>query len=131
MNRKKGFTLIEIIFSVAFLSIVSVIMLKLLFASFDMELKTDTMDVATIQVMNAIENIKSKEEGKVDHYEKLFDGKWQETRAVEDAVFRLIVEVSKTKDYEGQLYDISASMVDIDAEDTLVTIDTKHYYGRE
>lgn len=129
MKDRKGFTLIEIIFSVAFLSIVSVIMLRLLFASFDLELKTDTMDVASVQLMSLIETVKAENETQPGDLVVYYDDQWQ---LVDREEARFEVKVSKKRNikYFGVLYDIFGSVGYVDGE-TLMRIETKHYYGKE
>jgi type II secretory pathway pseudopilin PulG len=130
MNKdKKGFTLIEIIFSVAFLSVVCVIMLKLLFTSYDIEKKTDTYDVATVVIMSAIENVKSDVHIEAKELITYFDQNWQVT-TYDQAMFKMRITTKRNIKYFGVLYDIFADIEYLEGEN-LLSIQTKHYYGKE
>lgn len=128
LKNKQGFTLIEIIFSVAFLSIVSLIMLKLLFASYDLEKKIDAQDVASIKAANLIELIKSDSDVPKEqfyYYDELFN----ETTP-QEAVYTLKGSCKLNENGFGKLYDIFVQITDGEGE-VIVRLETKHYFGKE
>lgn len=131
LKSDKGFTLIEIIFSVAFLCIVSVIILRLFVASYDIETKTDLVDMATLHMVNEIESIKGLEnitENQVT-FEKHYDNMWQELSHKDNATFSVKVIATKNSKYDRGLYDIEASVIDLANNTSVVTVETKHYYN--
>ena len=129
MNNR-GFTLIEIIFSIAFLSVVSVVMLSLLATSFEVENETDMMDIAILHLSNEIEMVKAIEIGDDMMIVKYFNDSWKEVKD-NDATFILTVDVEKNNMYDRGLYDIHGQVEMIDQEDLILEIDTKHYYERK
>ncbi len=132
IKDKKGFTLIEIIFSIAFLSIVSVIVLKLFVVSYEIENKTDLMDMASIYAINEIENIKNLEIVNEDiEVNKYYDVKWSETLE-ENAEFVVKLALRKDDTYSRGLYDIEVLVLSSQSSEPLLEIKTKHYYhGKE
>ncbi|MBN2793784.1 MAG: prepilin-type N-terminal cleavage/methylation domain-containing protein [Clostridia bacterium] len=128
-KNKQGFTLIEIIFSVAFLSIVSLIMLKLLFASYDLEKHIDVQDVASIKVANLTEHIKSDYHNIQKEQLIYYDAKFNETTP-QEAVYTLKASCKKNEEGFGRLYDIFVQLTNDDGE-IIVRLETKHYFGKE
>lgn len=127
-NNKNGFTLIEIIFSVAFLSVISVIILKLLVVSYELEQATDLMDIATLHAMNEIENVKSITELEdIESYEKFYDEIWNETKE-ENATYQLSLSMDLNDQYDRGLYEIQSIVTDLIENDVVVNISTHHYY---
>lgn len=125
--NKKGFTLIEIIFSVAFLSVVSVVMLSLLVSSFEVENETDMMDIAIIHLSNEIETIKSlsiKEDMTKTMY---YDDIWQPV-SENGASFKLEVTVIQNDAFDRGLYDIQGMIYHIEDQEVILELETKHYY---
>lgn len=128
--NKKGFTLIEIIFSIAFLCIVSVVMLNLLVTSFEVENETDMMDMAIIKVTNEIENLKAIEVKEDVEIFKYYNTLWKEVKE-DQAAYVLDVSVIKNDLYESGLYDIDATILSLDDASVLVNIQTIHYYNKK
>lgn len=131
MNKNNyGFTLIEVIFSIAFLSIISVIILKLFVVSYDIENKSDLVDIASLQATNEIENIKaltSMEEDMV--IEKYYNSDWQMVSDKSDSNYLLLLEISGNDLYDRGLYDIKSSVFNTLNHDEIIQIKTKHYYN--
>ncbi len=131
LKNDKGFTLIEIIFSVAFLCIVSVIVLRLFVASYEIENKTDLVDMATLHMVNEIESIKGLESLTEDHLtvEKYYDKMWKPLSEKTDAYYFVSVIVDKNSKYDRGLYDIEASVMDLVTNESVVHVETMHYYN--
>lgn len=128
--NKKGFTLIEIIFSIAFLCVVSVVMLNLLVTSFDVENETDMMDMAIIKVTNEIENLKAIHIDEDTAVIKYYNELWKEVKE-DQASYIVDVSVTKNELYDNGLYNIDAKVSALDATSVLVTINTMHYYNKK
>lgn len=128
MKNKSGFTLIEIIFSVAFLSIVCLVMISLLFKSYDLEKKIDVQDVASIKASNVIEAIKS---GKTEIKEEqmVYYDEWFSETSKSEAVYILTARMKKNGSF-GLLYDIFVNIIDEEGN-LILRLETKHYYGKE
>ncbi len=126
MNNK-GFTLIEIIFSVAFLSVVSVVMLSLLVASFEVENETDMMDIAIIHVSNELEVVKSMKVRddfvSVNYYNEL----WKSVNE-NNAEFVITLDVKQNDSYDRGLYDINVQVLQVSEDNIIIDLNTKHYY---
>lgn len=132
IKKKEGFTLVEVIFSIAFLSIISVIILKLLIASYDVENRTDLMDMATLYMSNEIENIKNLESVDSDvDIVKYYGENWQRLDSKSEAVYVVTVNMTLNAIYDRGLYDIYASVVDLEKNDELMHINTMHYYNNK
>ncbi|MBI9015536.1 MAG: type II secretion system protein [Clostridiales bacterium] len=131
IKNDKGFTLIEIIFSVAFLCIVSVIVLKLFVASYEIENKTDLVDMATLHMVNEIESIKGLESLNEDHVtvEKYYDKMWKQLSYKTDAYYLVSVIADRNSKYDRGLYDIEASVMDLVTNENVVHVETMHYYN--
>lgn len=130
-NNEKGFTLIEIIFSIAFLSIVSVIILKLIVVSFDIEKNTDLLDIATLYAINEVEDVKSRKNIKEDSLEinKYYDNSWTLLPSTDGSSYLIKLEISKSELYQRGLYNIDAFVIDSVNKNEIVHIDTMHYYN--
>lgn len=130
MNKKGGFTLVEVIFSIAFLSIVCVIMLQLLVTSYDLENETDMMDVANIMLINEVEDVKGMHGLDTDFtIVKYYDINWSELISEQAAVYTLELAIKRNDLYDRGLYDITGSVSN--KTDELVRIVTKHYYNEK
>lgn len=124
MNNKKGFTLIEIIFSVAFLSIVSVIMLQLLTSAHGIEKDTDLLEVATLYAMNEIELVKGQTAVPQDlETIKYYDENWSEKD--DQARYEIKRMLIKDEAY-NRLYFVRVIVTE--GEEELVDIETKHFF---
>ncbi len=129
MNNK-GFTLIEIIFSIAFLSVVSVVMLSLLAASFEVENETDLMDMAILKVSNEIEEIKAIEINENQVIEKHYSEYWQEV-SEKEALYTLTAKIQQDVNYEQGLYDIIIDIKEVKEGAIIIATRTKHYWNRK
>jgi len=129
MNNK-GFTLIEIIFSIAFLSVVSVVMLSLLAASFEVENETDLMDMAILKVSNEIEEIKAIEINENQVIEKQYSEYWQEV-SEKEALYTLTAKIQQDVNYEQELYDIIIDIKEVKEGAIIIATRTKHYWNRK
>lgn len=125
--NKKGFTLIEIIFSVAFLSVVSVVMLSLLVSSYEIENETDMMDVAIIHLSSEIESVKSEPLSDDKSITKYYDALWFES-SESKATFKVQLQVTKDPSFDRGLYDIKGMVYHITNQEQLLELETKHYY---
>lgn len=132
IKNKKAFTLVEIIFSVAFLCVVSVIILRLFVASYEIEGKTDTVDMATLHMINEIETLKSLTylEADQERIEVYYDDSWQLSKQA-DASFQVLVVVLKNNMYGRGLYDFKASVIDLKTKESVVFLETMHYYNHK
>jgi len=131
LKNDKGFTLIEIIFSVAFLCIVSVIVLRLFVASYEIESKTDLVDMATLHMVNEIESIKGLESVTEDNFsvDKYYDQMWKPLSDQSKAYYYVSIKVDKNSEYDRGLYDIEASVIDLVTNESVVHVETMHYYN--
>lgn len=127
MNNKKGFTLVEIIFSIAFLSVISVVILKLFVVSYEIDKKTELIDIATLQAVNDIENVKSFNEFKDVKLEKYFNETWESISSSENSVYSIVLDVSKNDLYDRGLYDIEVIVLDNLLDEEIIHIETIHY----
>jgi prepilin-type N-terminal cleavage/methylation domain-containing protein len=123
--NKKGFTLIEIIFAIAVLSLISGVILKLYVAGYEIENRVDVMEIATIEAVNALENYKS------GNYEPkiYYDDLWQVQSKKEDAAFERILYV-KTDSKDERLKHLEVKIWDLNASKELYSIKTKYYFLR-
>ena len=134
MNRiiknNEGFTLIEIIFSIAFLSIVSVILLRLFVVSYEIDNNSDLMDIASLHAINEIENVKAmsniEEELEIKKY---YNSNWELLASEKNSYYFVMIKITKNDLYDRGLYDIKASVVNISNNDEIFNIDTMHYYN--
>ncbi len=129
MNNR-GFTLIEIIFSIAFLSVVSVVMLSLLATSFEVENETDLMDMAILKVSNEIEEIKAIEINENQIIEKHYSEYWKEV-SKKEAMYTLTAKIQQDINYEQGLYDIIIDIKDVKEGAVVIATRTKHYWNRK
>ncbi|MCH4890047.1 hypothetical protein EZV73_20880 [Acidaminobacter sp. JC074] len=128
--NKKGFTLIEIIFSIAFISVVSVVMLSLLATSFEVENETDLMDMAILKLSNEIEQVKALDHIEEQVIEKYYSDFWQET-SKDEAAYKLTLKIQEDTNYEQGLYDIIVDIKENKEGQVLVATRAKHYWNRK
>ncbi len=110
--KNEGFTLIEVIMSIAILSIVSAVVLQLFITSMGLNNKSRTIDVAGVYAANAIENLKALtlDEARVikqDH-EWLYDSDWQLINNNKSAQFKLVVKLRENIDVAENFYEIQS-----------------------
>lgn len=123
--NKKGFTLIEIIFAIAVLSVISSIILKMYVAGFSIENRVDTMEIATLEAVNALEDYKNGAYETKVYYDDL----WQAQSHKEDAAFERILYV-KTDSKDQRLKHLEVKIWDLTTSKVLYSIKTKHYLLR-
>ena len=123
--NKRGFTLIEIIFAIAVLSLVSAIILKMYVAGFKIENRVDVMEIATLEAINAIEDYKNGVlETKVYYYHS-----WQAQKSKKDAAYERILYVQSDSEDE-RLKHLEVKIWDMATSKELYSIKTKHYLLR-
>lgn len=108
IHRQRGFTLIEIIFSIAMLSIVSAVLLNLFISAQQLNAQAQNTSHATRIAANAIELYQND----VADYTSYYDKNWQLCQQAE-AVFYLTMKVtpSRQSDFAKQL---DVAVFDID-----------------
>lgn len=127
--KNQGFTLIEVILSIAFLSLVSVVILQLFITSQNINSDAQMKDMASFVATNAIEETKASRdlvEGQVTTY---FDEAWQPVDGKEASTYTMLVSVDKDPLYPN-LYSIQVAITTKDKE-VLITYHTKHHLKRE
>jgi hypothetical protein len=102
-------------------------MLQLLFTSYDLELKTDTLDVATVKLMNGIETVKNQEVPDARLYESFYDDLWSQIDAFEESTYKLSINLNESSTYKG-LFDIHARVYRVLDNELILKMSTKHYY---
>jgi len=133
--KNEGFTLIEVIMSIAILSIVSAVVLQLFISSMDLNNKSRTIDVAGVYAANAIENLKAltSEEARVikQDQEWLYDSDWQLINDNKSAQFKLVVKLRENTNVAENFYEIQSKMIDQKTDEVLVEYITGHYYFKK
>lgn len=131
MKKHSGFTLVEIIFSIAFLSIVSVVILQLFLSSDQLAKRAQTVNLATLYASNAIELAKAQANANdlpkttEAEIEQFFDGYWRRVPGRDGSEYRLILTMVQSKEVSGIVH-FKALVVDKEAA-TLSIIETAHY----
>ncbi len=140
LNKKDGFTLVEVIISIAVLSLISVIVLRLFVLSNEVSEKVRIEDVAGVYASNVLEICKSAPSVKDIRENPFFDKansigddglvyvlhyneKWQQTE--QDAVFELtlkILDKDKGTSLSQNLSDTSHIMFKTALYDLVVTV---------
>lgn len=130
LKNEKGFTLIEVILSIALLSIVSGIVLQLFIASKNLNVESSDLDLAGIYAANAIEEMKAK-----DHWETsgvvstvYYNEDWQQVSMDEPYDFRLILTMTENPEVHDGFFDITVEVTDKKGIKELVSYETSHYY---
>lgn len=138
-NQTHGFTLIEVILSIAILSIVSVVVLRLFLVSHELNESSRMTDLASNTSINVIETIKGYQsvdtyiasnqwiKGSNDYYEGsiLYD---ETLTPNENASYKLECQLTQDKTFPT-LYDITVSITDLNSLDILVTYRASHYFS--
>lgn len=125
-KTSNGFTLVEIIFSIAFLSIVSVVILQLFLTSDNLSQKAQTQNLATLYAANAIESAKATLVAQTDVTQiKYYDTLWQEVPAQSNAQYTVTLLVSPDQKLK-QLLHLNVKVTDLNQIE-LVSIQTAHY----
>ncbi len=129
-----GFTLIEITVSIAMLSFISVVVIKLFLASTNINEKAHEIDMATIILTNEIETILSNSSSENiskdytkngdDFFKKIyFDENFDITKY---GKYEMKVNIKKEN---HKLYDINCNFVK--GENNILNIHTKHLFKNE
>ncbi len=110
--KKQGFTLVEIIMSIALFSIISVVILNLFITSANINEKASTKGLATVFASNAIENFDNLKysNNKITTY---YDENWQEINSKSSATYYREVIIASDLDYPN-LKHIHVSVYNID-----------------
>jgi len=142
LSQEQGFTLIEIIISIALLSVVSVIVLRLFVLSYSINEAAKISDEANTHIVNQLEAMKT-----YDHLETFLSAhSWLDETPKQiygqlfyDLTFRPIDNIghytlhwSMVRDASiSGLYHISTHMIDTTNNETLTAYTTKHYFKHE
>lgn len=130
IKKNDGFTLIEVIFSIAFLSIISVIILRLFVAASGIDNNSDLVDIASLHATNEIENVKALQYVDEDMTtEKYYSSDWEMVSDKSESNYCVMLKLTKNDLYESGLYDIESSVINTLNDDEIIQINTKHYYN--
>lgn len=127
--KKPGFTLVEIIFSIAFLSLVSVVILQLFLTSDDLADKAQKKNFATLYASNAIELAKAQANANElpasdsAQIQQHFDTLWRRLPSADQAAYSLTLSLKRDGTH---IILLTATVVD-DAQEELARIETAHY----
>lgn len=139
MNNKisnRGFTLIEVIFSIVFFSIISLVVLRLYIAADDLNTFSQESDSASLVCSNIIEDIKTVnstsdlsttlnydiELEKVNTF--LVD---EDFNISSEAIYEFSISLNQDSESKG-LYEINVSVFSIERDTYLADYSTKHYF---
>lgn len=137
-----GFTLVEVIISIAILSVASVVALQLFLTSKDLNTNSRQKDIASVHATNMLEAIRTfdttadmilnvenmKEKG--DSYEAIIhlDGVFEPTNTAETSMYTVVCQLTPTG--KG-LYEVSVQIDHMESGEALVTYKTTHYFKGE
>lgn len=131
MKNKKGFTLIEVIISIAALGIICAILLRLFVLAGDTNKRAGNIQDAQMSVTSTVElfsSAESIEEAMTALGIGASDGTADGSYTFIQDDYKIIVDISEdTGGYPGRLFDLSVKAVDDEKE--LASIDTSKYYG--
>ena len=123
---KSGFTLLEVIISVAVLALVSVFILQMFVVSDRVNKKAKNIDQANMICMDAIERFKNAAPRAINgHTEVYYDSGWNIADTAE-AAFILTVEIHGG--YDGLHY-IDTRVAGIDDAEELASINASRYFA--
>lgn len=137
-SNNKGFTLIEVILSIAILSIVSVVVLRLFVTSHELNEQSRAIDLASNTASNVLESIKGYRDfdtfisefdwldGDTTHLNGtiVYDESFKQESGL--SIYTLNCEMIASRDYTT-LYDITITVLDHNHE-SLATYATSHYF---
>lgn len=138
-KKQEGFTLIEIILSIAILSVVSVVVLRLFIVSNDINADSLTSDLANNSAVNMIEDIRQYDSISqfLTHYPWIqqndtaylghvyYDSTFKATSDISD--YSLVC--SLIEDYGiANLYTLQITIVENETKDEILSYETKHYF---
>lgn len=124
--NKKGFTLIEMIFAMALLCVVSVIILRMYVVASTIEDQVDVSEIAALKACNVIEDFKV---GLVDE-KTYYDKTWQEVASLSLATFERMLFVDQDSK-DPRLYSLEAQVRALETNEVLFIIKTKYYNTKE
>lgn len=141
-DKSDGFTLVEVIISIAILSVASVVALQLFITSQDMNTDSRHADIASVQATNFIENIRAYDSTHAMltnthgmeatasgfHSELYYDRSFDAVASPSEGVYLLSCDL--TLGQQG-LYDLHTSVKVIETDKELVFYTTKHYFKEE
>lgn len=124
--NKKGFTLIEMIFAMGLLCIVTVILLRMFVTASEIENKVDVLEMAALEASNAIEDYKVD----VVKLKVYFDDAWQVVEEKNTASFERLLYVEKDLK-DTRLFSLEVQIWDLKASEMVFSIKTKYYNTKE
>ena len=145
----KGISLLEVIISIAALSIISGFILQMFIVSAELNQRAKDLDFLSLKAISTIEEIKSVGSGGEIFFYEYYDREYNLVKAVErgqgleegyvvyDAKFLIEVEVRNSAEgLGGNMYDIRASVYIISADslddgstkEALVSFNTRKYF---
>ena len=131
MKNKKGFTLIEVIISIAALSIICAVLLKLFVLAGDTNKRASDVQTAQVAVTSTVETLAgadSVEEALAALDLSVSDGHVSGRYSLLYNDYNVLLDISEAAgDYPGALYEIRVAAVADDKE--LAVIETAKYYG--
>ena len=144
LTNNKGFTIIEIILSIAILSIVSVVVLRLFIVSHEVNEKQRITDLANTKAISVIEEIKQHDKtdellsnfsfissnGNEIYGVALYDETF--SSIANENQYALTIKLVADVTYQG-LYSIEVSINSLvnELKEPLVTYHSKHYFKKE
>ncbi|MCH4889722.1 prepilin-type N-terminal cleavage/methylation domain-containing protein [Acidaminobacter sp. JC074] len=125
MKNSKGFTLIEIIISIAIFSIISVVLLQLFIVAENVNLESKSKELALFYGTSFIEEFKASRDLPESSYQEIhhYDEDWQ--RVDHQSVYILSAEVEVEEVKTGHYYKLKVSA--FDENDILILLNTEHY----
>ena len=131
IHNQKGFTLIEVIISIAALGIICAVLLKLFVLAGDTNRRSGNIQEAQVAAATAAETLigaDSLESGLMMLGLPVSDGNLEGRYMLDDETFSIVLDISEASgDYPGELFDLSVIAMDGDRE--LAAINTAKYYG--
>jgi len=120
-----GFTLLEVILSIAVVSLISVFILEMFVVSNRVNKKAFEIDNANIICMEAVESFKNGRLSDGKSYDKYFDSQWKSVNLITHAEYTLKVTV-----YPGEtdIYNVNAIMLRSNGEE-IASIDATKYFA--
>ncbi len=156
-EQKSGFTLVEVIISVAVLCLVCGIMLRLFVSADDLSERNLNIEKAQIAVLNKMEELKSADEpltadilsepdsDGVFTLTQYYDNDWNVVQSWENPRYILITEIEpigeglftegnfgevrKSNGVSSALFRTAVSLRDIENKKVLATVESSHYYS--
>ncbi|MBN1624610.1 MAG: type II secretion system protein [Clostridia bacterium] len=151
-----GFTLVEVIISVAVLCLVCGVMLRLFVSADDLREKNLDIEKAQVYVLNEMEKLKSKDEPLTADIlsepdfdgsftlTQYYDSNWKGVQSWENPRYILVTIIVPSEEglftkgafgvaedqrgVSSALFDIKVSMRDIERKKVLASVESAHYY---